>query len=195
MGRTRKDQLTRDYLRVLDRRLASLPGPRRRQIRDEVRAHIEEGCRPLALDDEAGVRQLLEQLGDPEEIAREGGADLHRRTWPEALVPVLLLFGGFLFVVGWLVGAAILWASPVWPLRDKLMGTLILPFGLLGLEFLGAATQPFATSCSGHGPVGGRMITHCTGGLPEPLGLVALFILIVAPFLVAIHLDRVRRRA
>ena len=195
MGRTRKDQLTRDYLRLLDRRLASLPGPRRRQIRDEVRAHIEEGCRPLAPDDEAGVRQLLEQLGDPEEIAREAGADLHRRTWPEALVPVLLLFGGFLFVVGWLVGAAILWASPVWRLRDKLMGTLILPFGLLGVEYVLIGTTPFRTACTSYGPVGGRMITHCTGGLPEPLVVVALFILIVAPFLVAIHLDRVRRRA
>ena len=132
MGRTRKDQLTRDYLRLLDRRLASLPGARRRQIREEVRAHIEEGCRPLAPEDEAGVRQLLEQLGDPEEIARVAGADLHRRMWSEALAPVLLLFGGFVFVVGWLVGGAILCASPVWRLRDKLMGTLILPFGLLG---------------------------------------------------------------
>lgn len=132
MGRTRKDQLTHDYLRLLDRRLASLPGSRRRQIREEVRAHIEDGCRRLAPENEAGVRQLLEQLGGPGENAREAGADLHRRTWPEALVPVLLLFGGFVFVVGWLVGGAIRWASPVWRLRDKLMGTLILPFELLG---------------------------------------------------------------
>jgi hypothetical protein len=193
MGRPRKDQLTRAYLRLLDRRLAPLPGARWRQIREEVQAHIEEGCRPLAPEDEAGVRQVLEQLGDPEEIAREAGADPHRRTWPEALVPVLLLFGGFVLVVGWLVGAAILWASPDWRLRNKLMGTLILPFGLLGVVGLG--TEPFATSCSGYGPVGGQVITHCPGGLPEPLGLVALFILVVAPFLVATHLDRVRRRA
>ena len=127
-----QDQLTHDYLRLLDRRLASLPGSRRRQIREEVRAHIEDGCRRLAPENEAGVRQLLEQLGGPEENAREAGADLHRRTWPEALAPVLRLFGGFVFVVGWRVGGAIRWASPVWRLRDKLMGTLILPFGLLG---------------------------------------------------------------
>ena len=38
------------------------------------------------------------------------------------------------------------------------------------------------------------MITQCTRGLPAPLYLAILFTLIVAPILVAVHLDRVRRR-
>ncbi len=194
MGKAKRDELTRDYLRELDRRLASLPRGRRRQIREEVEAHIEEGCRQLAPDDEAGTRQVLEQLGDPEEIAREAGAGLQRRTWPEALAPLLLLLGGFILYVGWFAGVAILWGSPVWRLRDKLLGTLIFPFGLAGVELLLVAGLA-RSSCTGYGPVGGRMITHCTGGLAEPLGLAILFILIVAPILVAIHLDRVRRRA
>ena len=193
MGNTKRDELTRDYLRELDRRLASLPRGRRRQVREEVRAHIEEACRQLAPEDEAGVRQLLDQLGEPEEIAREAGADLHRRTWPEALVPVLLLFGGFVFLVGWLAGVAILWASPVWRLRDKVLGTLVVPLGLMGVTMFGLL--PGASSeCLTYGPVGGRMVTHCKG-LPPTVGTLILLVLVVASFTVAIHLERVRRRA
>ena len=193
MRKTKRADLTRDYLRELDRRLASLPRSRRRQIREEVEAHIEEGCRQLAPEDGAGTRQVLEQLGEPEEIAREAGAGLQRRTWPEALAPLLLLLGGFILYVGWFAGVAILWGSPVWRLRDKLLGTLVVPFGLAGVEVF-LVTALARTACTGYGPVGGRMITHCTGALAEPLGLAILFILIVAPILVAIHLDRVRRR-
>ncbi len=192
MRKTRRDELTRDYLRELDRRLASLPRSRRRQIREEVEAHIEEGCRQLAPEDGAGTRQVLEQLGEPEEIAREAGAGLQRRTWPEALVPVLLLFGGFVFLVGWLAGVAILWGSPVWRLRDRLLGTLVVPLGLMGVTLIGVVPGA-ASECLTYGPVGGRMVTHCTG-LPPPLATLILLVLVVAAFTVAIHLDRVRRR-
>ncbi|MGC8474058.1 MAG: hypothetical protein ACP5PW_06595 [Candidatus Dormibacteria bacterium] len=108
-------------------------------------------------------------------------------------MPVLLLFGGFVFLVGWLVGVAILWASPVWRLRDKVLGTLVVPLGLMGVTMFGIL--PGASSeCLTYGPVGGRMITHCTG-LPQPIGALILLVLVVASLTVAIHLERVRRRA
>ncbi|MGC8474059.1 MAG: HAAS signaling domain-containing protein [Candidatus Dormibacteria bacterium] len=56
MGQSKRDELTRDYLREVDRRLGSLPRSRRRQIREDLQVHIEEACRQLAPDDEAGVR-------------------------------------------------------------------------------------------------------------------------------------------
>jgi hypothetical protein len=34
------------------------------------------------------------------------------------------------FLVGWLVGVVLLWSSTVWTLRDKLIGTLVIPGGL-----------------------------------------------------------------
>ncbi len=47
-----------------------------------------------------------------------------------ALIPLLL--GGLLLVgIGWLVGVALLWMSRVWSTRDKLVGTFLLPGGLL----------------------------------------------------------------
>jgi hypothetical protein len=42
-----------------------------------------------------------------------------------------LLFGGLLFVVGWFVGLHLLWSSRFWTLHDKLIGTLVVPGGLL----------------------------------------------------------------
>ena len=110
-------------------------------------------------------------------------------------MPLLLPLGGLVFLVGWLVGVAILWASPVWQLRDKLLGPLIFPFGLAGVEILLAAAPMGRSYCISHGAPGGPMVTQCTGGPPAPLGLAILLILIVAPILVAIHLERVRRRA
>ena len=43
----------------------------------------------------------------------------------------LLLIGAFLAVVGWVVGVVLLWRSRVWTLRDKLIGTLLWPGGLV----------------------------------------------------------------
>ncbi len=193
MDQRRLDRMVGRYLGELDSALARLPRARRRQIREEVEAHIREARGEQGARDEAGLRQLLDRIGDPGEIAREAGADPGRRTWYEALVPLLLPLGGFLLSVGWMVGVAILWASPVWRLRDKLLGTLIFPFGLAGvLIFLSASLA--VTVCTSYGAAGGPTTTHCTGGLPAPLGLAILFILIVAPILVAIHLERVRRR-
>jgi hypothetical protein len=48
----------------------------------------------------------------------------------EAAALVLLLLGGFVFGVGWIVGLVLLWSSSVWTWWEKLLGTLIVPGGL-----------------------------------------------------------------
>ena len=47
----------------------------------------------------------------------------------ERSVPILVLLGGFLIGVGWLIGIYRLWTSDTWGLRHKLVGTLLLPGG------------------------------------------------------------------
>jgi hypothetical protein len=42
-----------------------------------------------------------------------------------------LLFGCLFLGVGWLVGVYRLWRSPVWSRSEKLLGTLVLPGGLM----------------------------------------------------------------
>jgi hypothetical protein len=43
----------------------------------------------------------------------------------------LLLAGGLLLVVGWFVGVVLLWRSGIFTLQDKVIGTLVLPGGVL----------------------------------------------------------------
>lgn len=43
-----------------------------------------------------------------------------------------LTLGSIVPVVGWLFGVALLWASPAWRTRDKVVGTLFVPGGPLG---------------------------------------------------------------
>lgn len=50
---------------------------------------------------------------------------------PEMRAISLLLAGGLLLVVGWFVGAVLLWRSRVFTWQDKLVGTLVLPGGVL----------------------------------------------------------------
>jgi uncharacterized membrane protein len=57
------------YLKELERELRLLPRARRREVMDDVRSHISE-ARAQTGDDEAGVRELLDRLGDPVEIAK-----------------------------------------------------------------------------------------------------------------------------
>jgi hypothetical protein len=136
----------------------------------------------------------------------------------EICAVILLLIGGFLAGVGWVVGAILLWISPRWRLSDKLLGTLIWPGGVAavflvgsGAAFVGGSVS--TTACFGgaaarpvsQGPLeqGSQAITqHCTnpaGSIPGWLGLVLLLVAVLigigGPVLVAIRLVRQARRA
>lgn len=108
---------------------------------------------------------------------------LERRSaaagWLEWIVVFLLPLGGFVVpVLGWLVGAGLLWCSRVWTTREKLIGTLVVPGGLgsLPLVALLASTQG---ACSGGG-FSGHIVSHCTSTSPDlpnvlSIPLLALF--------------------
>jgi hypothetical protein len=185
------------YLAELDDAMARLSVSERHRILAEVSSHISEGRAGLDRDDAASVRALLERVGDPDAIAIEAGATPPPARRSDAWVPWLLLFGGFALIVGWFVGVALLWSSHTWRLRDKLIGTLVLPGGLLSLFVLG--TYPTSgTSCSSVAGDGGKSVTHCvTQGfsIPWPLGIVVLVVALVAPIATTVHLQAVRRRA
>ena len=195
------DKLVARYLSQLGRELSDLPASRRRQIVEEVSSHIAEGLAALDTEDEAGVRSVLDRVGDPSAIAAEGGAAEFRPRvpWADALVPWLLLLGGFVFVVGWFLGVGLLWSSSTWKVRDKLLGTLVIPGGLPGLVLLGTFSwRTSSTSCGGVSPLGQRAVIHCvTSGfsLPAAVGILVLILALLAPFAVAVHLERVRRRS
>lgn len=200
------DLLVEDYLHRLDRALASLPKSRRKQMRAEIADHIASACAELDAPSEAAVRTQLDRLGSPEDIAAvaletEPVEIAPRSGLHETLAIALLLFGGFLFGVGWFVGAVLLWTSHVWRLRDKVLGTLVVPGGLaLLLLYLGFFVSFFSvgngTSCARLIPAGGTPTIHCvtssSGLLSGWIGIGLLVISVIAPILVAVHLHRAR---
>ena len=174
------DELVAAYLKQLSRAARQLPRSRRNELVDEIAAHIAEaraGAAPL--------RDVIDMLGEPEEIvAAAGGQPASRAGAMEIIAVVLLLIGGFLFLIGWVVGLVLLWASPRWRWPDKLLGTLVWPGGLAGVIFVGLIGASSGT------------ITQCTGGggVPAWVTILILVLAVVSPFAVAIRLlSRARR--
>jgi hypothetical protein len=202
MSRT-ADQLVDDYLDRLDTELRALPRARRREVVEEIAEHIAEARGDLADEDEAGIETLLDRVGDPADIAvdaRERFGIRPKKTGPlEIGALVLLLVGGFLAGIGWLVGVVLLWVSEAWTTRDKLIGTLVVPGGLaLPLFLFEIAVMSSIESCSGEVDRFGKTVyENCTGGpsdLWQAVQLVVFVALLVAPFVTTAYLSRRLRR-
>jgi hypothetical protein len=96
---------------------------------------------------------------------------------------LLLPFGGFIYLVGWAAGVALLWTSDRWTTTEKWLGTLVLPFGLLPILMLGS----FAGRVCRGTPTPGQ--TGCTGAyFPGWFDIPVLAALIAAQFLVLAYL-------
>jgi hypothetical protein len=147
---------------------------------------------------------LLERLGDPAAIAAEADERVEpsraRPGWLEVAVLVLLPVGGIVVpVLGWFVGVALLWSSPRWSVRDKLLGTLVVPGGMALPLALGMFTTSTRSCVTTPMPASGETPTPvCTGGPPgwvQVLGPVVWVLLLLAPLATVAYLGvRLRRQ-
>jgi uncharacterized membrane protein len=69
MTTAKTDELVQDYLQRLHTALRPLPQSRREQLVSEITEHIEQGRVGAQGHSEAAVRELLDRLGEPEDIA------------------------------------------------------------------------------------------------------------------------------
>jgi hypothetical protein len=176
---TEADSLVDRYLHDLEAELRGLPDGHRREILDDVRGHIVEARSAEGADTEAGVRTVLDRLGDPADIAAEArerlgvapGPARPTTPWLE-VIALLLLVVPF---VGWLPGIVLLWISRLWTTGDKLIGTLVLPGGYaIGL--------------------GGTVMATPGSGGPGPFEVAVFVLPFVVPILAVIYLA-IRLRA
>jgi hypothetical protein len=196
---TKADSLVDRYLKDLEAELADLPANRRRELLDEVGEHIVAARATLDTETEAGVRTVLERLGDPADIAAEARerfgvpVPVARQASPrlEAIALVLLVIP----FLGWVVGVVLIWVSRLWTTRDKLIGTLGgMSWVLAGLGTVLAEANNLPISASGAGsPVGSPQVAEAAGpGLLEVALVVAPFVLpVVAAIYLAIRLRAV----
>ena len=108
---TRADELINEYLDRLEEELADFPSTRRRELVQEISAHIAEARASLENEDEASIRNLLDRMGDPADIAAEAAgtpaaeapppqqAKARGSGWDFAAL-VMLLVGGPLTCTG-----------------------------------------------------------------------------------------------
>jgi hypothetical protein len=71
--------LVRDYLRALDSDCAVLPASYARELREQIRAHLDEALGPEAGEYE--VAETLRQLGSPRNLVAEAAATAGKRPW------------------------------------------------------------------------------------------------------------------
>jgi uncharacterized membrane protein len=71
----RNDALVAEYLARVSRATAGLPADRRDELVRDLSEHIETSRADLSAETEAGVRGILERLGDPSVIARAAAED------------------------------------------------------------------------------------------------------------------------
>src|SRR6187399_929914 len=116
---TTPDKLVDRYLKHLEVELDDVPRDRRREIVDEIEGHIAEARAALEHETEADVRNILEGLGDPADIAEEArerfevapptAAQAFKPGWLEIAALILLLIGGIVIpFFGWVIGVVLL---------------------------------------------------------------------------------------
>ena len=147
------DGLIRDYLGRLDAASWTVPAPRRAELADEVREHIEAALAEAGSRDEVTVRNVLDRLGRPEEIAAAdadpaagtpsppASSQARGTSWGavEILAILFLTVGAVLLpIIGPLVGLVFTWVSHQWTTREKTIATLI-GLVLLAIPFVGLA--------------------------------------------------------
>ena len=118
----------------------------------------------------------------------------YRLGTAEVFAVALLLGGVFLFGIGWILGLILLWASPRWTVREKLVGTFVLPGGL-GLIVWLITVPTSSTACSGDS----SGFQHCTTSgwtLPGWAGLAVVALGVALPIYTSFFLvRRARQRA
>jgi uncharacterized membrane protein len=212
---TTPDKLVERYLKHLEVELDDVPGDRRREIVDEIAGHIAEARAGLEHETEADVRNILEGLGDPADIAAEARERFevqapapqsqYKPGWMEIGALVMLLVGGLVIpFAGWLVGVVLLWLSNAWNVRDKVIGTLFVPGGLglsLFLLFFAASAGFSGGGSCEFDPGTGREINCTDFGASDSTGafdvvkVLLLAAIIVAPIITTAYLAyRLRRQ-
>jgi hypothetical protein len=179
------------YLQQVSREGRDLPADRLVELRSDLEEHLSVAIPADASEEDA--REVLSRLGDPREIIRAERPEVivsaERRGTREWAAILLLLFGFIAAGVGWVVGVVLLWRSRAWTTRDKLIGTFVLPGGLLAtvLLLVLALGRPHKEMCIRYG----AGVMHCTPGPstgPSTPGSIALVLVALTPIATAVYL-------
>ena len=164
------------YLARLDLLLTGSDPVRRRELVEDVRAHIGEARAGLADETDADLLAICDRVGDPAVLARDLGT-VGAITAPHSAPYVwswLEIAAIALTVMAWPVGAILVLLSRVWTRREKVIATAI-----GGVTF--AMGFPLAAPIIG--PVLGTLVPSLGGAAPIFVGTLGALPLVAAPYL------------
>lgn len=127
------------YLKHIEIELESLTPFARKEIIAEIKSHLVEEWQSLEEQNEENLLQVINNFGDPREIAADylarspEKAELQARS---SYPPTWLIL--VLTIIFWPAGIILAWLSPAWQTRDKVIATLVplvLPLATMVLVF------------------------------------------------------------
>lgn len=132
-------RLIATYLEEVAVALADLPPAQRREILDDLRAHIADALAAAPEQNEAAVRNILDRMGTPDDLARDARERLGISPPPTAAAlgePGLLEYAAIvLTALLWPIGILLAWSSAWWQTRHKVIATLIGVLGIMAVVF------------------------------------------------------------
>jgi len=164
-------QLIDGYLARLSAAAADLPRSARDELIDDMRIHIDEARGREPDETDASVLNILDRLGEPASVVADARDRLGIRP-PQPYRPgVLEVAAVILLPFLWPIGVILLWMSPAWHWRDKLIGTLVPPGGYIGLSYILLAAVGPGRSCGSVTDQAGHLIQSSCSGPPELPGV------------------------
>ena len=188
------DQLIEGYLARLSAAAAGLPKNARQELIDDMRSHIAEARAREPEETDATVLNILDRLGEPDTVVADARERLGIRLAQPYRPGVLEVAAVILVPFFWPIGVILLWMSPAWKVRDKLIGTFLPPGGYMGIGIFGlAAATHNSSGCVVSTDAAGHIIQD-TCPAPGPLWLQVLtnvvitLVIFVLPLLTAGYL-------
>lgn len=190
------DQLIDGYLARLRVASADLPTSVRDELVADMRAHIAEARSRETSGTDATVLNILDRLGEPDTVVAEARqrpepfASDRSAAPPGPYQPGILEIAAIvLLLLMWPVGVILLWVSPAWTLRDKIIGTLLPPGGYLSVFYFGliaahAGVGGDGNSCTSSTDSAGNIQTLCTSATAlQVIGVVLSVVLVIVLWL------------
>jgi HAAS domain-containing protein len=169
MSAPHAEQTIEGYLARLRAAAADLPAALRSELVDDVRSHVAEARARARDETDATILNILDRLGEPGLVVADARERLGIRPSTPYRPGLLEVAAIILLPFAWPIGVILLWVSPAWNRRDKLIGTLVPPGGYLSVLGVGlaasgtggssicasqptAVTDPIAVTCNAPGP-------------------------------------------
>jgi hypothetical protein len=192
------DQLIDGYLARLRVAATDLPPSVRDELIEDMRAHIAEARTRETEETDATILNMLDRLGEPELLVAEARRrpDAPPSAEPGPYRPGILEIAALVLLpFMWPVAVILLWISPAWKIRDKIIGTLLPPGGFPGIFYFGlvlsvahvSRTSGGANACTSSSDSGGYVVQNlCTGPsalqvIGEVVSVILLIILWLLP--------------